>query len=128
MYCLAGGQSAPDPQMVVSEMSDRGAESRWLHVPANAGRWYRVSTDFVEEIKRDLDTLLPAAAPARPVCGDEHEDAYNARVASDSEGHLVLMDRVMISHPGMASPIEFCDLFSDKQRLFHVKRMANRAS
>jgi len=80
------------------------------------------STDFVDEVNRDLDVLLPSAAPALPVWGDEHEDAYNARVASESDGHLALMDKVMISHPGMASPIEFCDLFSDELRLIHVKR------
>ena len=49
------------------------------------------STDFVDEVNRDLDVLLPSAAPALPVWGDEHEDAYNARVASESDGHLALM-------------------------------------
>lgn len=122
VYCLA--EDNPQPihkwsflKCLTAELNHDG--SMYL---LNAGKWYRVSTDFVEEIKRDLDTLLPASGPALPVWGDEHEDAYNARVASDSEGHLVLMDRVMISHPGMASPIEFCDLFSDERRLFHVKR------
>jgi uncharacterized protein (TIGR04141 family) len=32
------------------------------------------------------------------------------------------MDCVMIKHPGMPSPIEFCDLYSDNRRLIHVKR------
>lgn len=122
VYCLA--EDNPHPihkwsflKCLTAELNHDG--SMYL---LNAGKWYRVSTDFVDEIKRDLETLLPASAPALPVWGDEHEDAYNARVASDSEGHLVLMDRVMISHPGMASPIEFCDLFSDERRLIHVKR------
>ena len=122
VYCLA--EDNPHPihkwpflKCLTAELNHEG--SMYL---LNAGKWYRVSTDFVEEIKRDLDTLLPASAPTLPVWGDEHEDAYNARVSGDSEGHLVLMDRVMISHPGMASPIEFCDLFSDERRLFHVKR------
>ena len=88
----------------------------------NAGKWYHVSTDFVEEVNRDLASLLPDSPDSLPVWGDEHEDAYNARVAGDSGGHLVLMDRVMVSHPAMASPIEFCDLFSDDRRLIHVKR------
>jgi len=122
VYCLAEDnphpiQKWPFLKCLTAELNHDGC----MYL-LNAGKWYRVSTDFVEEIKRDLDALLPASAPTLPVWGDEHEDAYNARVSGDSEGHLVLMDRVMISHPGMASPIEFCDLFSDERRLFHVKR------
>lgn len=88
----------------------------------NSGKWYRVSTDFVGEVNRDLVALLPESGPSLPIWGDEYEGAYNARVASDSAGHLVSMDQVMIAHPGMPSPIEFCDLFSDDRRLIHVKR------
>jgi uncharacterized protein (TIGR04141 family) len=122
VYCLAEDNPYPIHKWsflkcLTAELNHDG--SMYL---LNAGKWYRVSTDFVEEIKRDLDSLLPASSPTLPVWGDEHEDAYNARVSGDSGGHLVLMDRVMISHPGMASPIEFCDLFSDERRLIHVKR------
>jgi uncharacterized protein (TIGR04141 family) len=35
---------------------------------------------------------------------------------------MALLDCVMISHAGMASPIEFCDLFTNDRRLIHVKR------
>ena len=122
VYCLS--EDNPHPihkwsflKCLAAELSHDG--TMYL---LNAGKWYRVSTDFADEINRDLDVLLPNSAPTLPVWGDEHEDAYNARVASESEGHLVLMDRVMISHSGMASPIEFCDLFSDELRLIHVKR------
>ena len=122
VYCLA--EDNPHPirkwsflKCLTAELQQDGA----MYL-LNAGKWYRVSTDFVEEIDRDLETLLPASGPSLPVWGDEYEGDYNARVAGESAGHLALMDQVMISHPGMASPIEFCDLFSDERRLFHVKR------
>jgi uncharacterized protein (TIGR04141 family) len=89
----------------------------------NAGRWYRVSREFVQEVDQDIASLLQATSgSSMPEWGDEHEGAYNERIASSSSGHLALMDQVMIQHDGMASPIEFCDLFSDDRRLIHVKR------
>src|SRR3569833_817621 len=77
VYCMA--EDNPHPihkwsflKCLTAELNHDG--SMYL---LNAGKWYRVSTDFVEEINRDLDVLLPSAAPALPVWGDEHEDAYN---------------------------------------------------
>jgi len=122
VYCMA--EDNPHPvhkwtflKCLTAELNQDG--SMYL---LNAGKWYRVSADFVDEIERDLTALLPESPPSLPVWGDENEGEYNARVAGGSDGHLMLMDKVMISHPGMASPIEFCDLFSDERRLFHVKR------
>jgi uncharacterized protein (TIGR04141 family) len=89
----------------------------------NAGKWYRVSREFVAEVDQELASLLDATSNSTmPHWGDEYEDAYNARVASGSSGRLALMDQVMVQHDGMPSPIEFCDLFSDDHRLIHVKR------
>lgn len=89
----------------------------------NAGRWYRVSKEFVEEIDQEIASLLEASSiSTMPIWGDEHEDAYNVRVASGSDGRLALMDKVMVQHDGMPSPIEFCDLFSIDRQLIHVKR------
>jgi uncharacterized protein (TIGR04141 family) len=72
-------------------------------------------------VDADVSAIV-ASSSSMPNWGDEHEDAYNKRVALKSAGKLVLMDCVMIKHPGMASPIEFCDLYSDDCRLIHVKR------
>jgi uncharacterized protein (TIGR04141 family) len=89
----------------------------------NAGKWYRVSREFVQEVDEELASLLEVTSTSTmPIWGDEHEDAYNARVSRDSSGRLALMDQVMIKHAGMPSPIEFCDLFSDDRKLIHVKR------
>jgi uncharacterized protein (TIGR04141 family) len=89
----------------------------------NAGKWYRMSREFVAEVDQELASLLDAtSASTMPDWGDEYEDAYNARVACGSAGRMALMDQVMVHHDGMPSPIEFCDLFSDDQRLIHVKR------
>jgi uncharacterized protein (TIGR04141 family) len=106
----------PFLQCLTAEVSLKGAT--YL---LNANTWYRVSRDFMEEVDQDLRTISTSDI-VLPHWGDEHEDAYNSRAANQSSGRIALMDRVMISHPGMASPIEFCDLYSRDHRLVHVKR------
>jgi uncharacterized protein (TIGR04141 family) len=122
VYCMADDNPHPVQKWTFLKCLTAELDQEGSMYLLNAGKWYRVSTNFVEEIERDLTALLPDSPPSLPVWGDENEGAYNARVAGESDGHLFLMDKVMISHPGMASPIEFCDLFSDEHRLFHVKR------
>ena len=122
VYCMADGNPHPVHQWsflkcLTAELKLDG--SMYL---LNAGKWYRISSDFVDEVNRDLNVLLPDSPPSLPVWGDEHEGAYNGRIAADSGGRLALMDQVMILHPGMPSPVEFCDLFSTDRQLFHVKR------
>src|SRR4029077_910475 len=121
VYCMAEGNPHPTRawpflQCLTAELSgDTG-----VHM-LNGGAWYRVSSDFVSQIEADISALVPSSI-LMPNWGDEREDAYNKRVALKSGGKLALMDCVMVKHSGMASPIEFCDLYSDDRRLIHVKR------
>lgn len=87
----------------------------------NSGTWYRVDSEYAKQVDADLEGIQSAALPISD-WGDEKEDAYNARMAAKSNGKLALMDRVMVRHPGMASPIEFCDLYSADRQMIHVKR------
>lgn len=122
VYCIAEGN--PHPIHAWSFLKCLTAEvivNSHMYL-LNAGTWCRISTEFLGEIEQDLQTLLYSSPVALPTWGDEHEDVYNSRVAGQSGGHLALMDCVMISHSGMPSPVEFCDLYSDDQRLVHVKR------
>jgi uncharacterized protein (TIGR04141 family) len=121
VYCMEEGnphpkQAWPFLQCLTAELSGNGG----VHM-LNGGTWYRVSNDFVSQVDADISTLVPSSIPM-PNWGDEREDAYNKRIAFKSAGKWALMDCVMIKHSGMASPIEFCDLYTDDRRLVHVKR------
>ena len=121
VYCMANGN--PHPTNSWSFLHCLTAEVRnkeGLHI-LNANTWYRVSDDFVQQVDADV-AEIDSSSSVLPTWGDEREDAYNERVALASGGRIALLDCVMISHPGMASPIEFCDLYSDDRRLIHVKR------
>ena len=121
VHCMA--ENKPHPQHTWTFLKCLTAElatPNGVHV-LNAGTWYRVSSDFVQQVDADIAALKPSVVTL-PEWGDEHEDAYCERIAKKSKGELALMDRVMIQHAGMASPIEFCDLYSKDRRLIHVKR------
>jgi uncharacterized protein (TIGR04141 family) len=53
---------------------------------------------------------------------DGSETEYNARVANEDRARLALMDTKLIEYPGMASKVEFCDLYSRSREIIHVKR------
>jgi uncharacterized protein (TIGR04141 family) len=121
VFCIANGN--PHPTHTWSFLQCLTAELRvpsGLHI-LNAGAWYRVSDDFVAQVDADVDAI-ESSSSTLPTWGDERENAYNKRIAGASGGSMALLDCVMISHAGMASPIEFCDLYTDDRRLIHVKR------
>jgi uncharacterized protein (TIGR04141 family) len=64
---------------------------------------------------------LTKPMPALPPYEDASEGAYNARVARECRG-VVLVDKKMLCHGGGPSRIEFCDLFTDAKQMIHVKR------
>ena len=121
VFCISKGNPQPVMewtflQCLSAEVSISGA--RYL---LNAGTWYRVDTDFAKQVEVDISDI-PMSTIVLGNWGDETEAAYNIRTARNSKGILCCMDRVMVSHAGMVSPIEFCDLFSVKGEMIHVKR------
>jgi uncharacterized protein (TIGR04141 family) len=121
VFCITNGN--PHPTHTWSFLQCLTAELRipaGLHI-LNASTWYRVSDDFVRQVDTDVDAIESSSSPL-PTWGDERENEYNRRISRASRGSMALMDCVMISHAGMASPIEFCDLYTDDRRLIHVKR------
>ncbi len=121
VFCMMEG--SPHPRNVWSYLQCLTAEipvDGTLHI-LNAGTWYRVSSSFVHDVDAAVDDI-PATVGGLPVWGDEHEKEYNQRVSGQSAGKYALMDRVMVTHSGMPSPIEFCDLYSTDRRLIHVKK------
>lgn len=87
----------------------------------NAETWYRISRDYQKQV--DADVLnIPSGSLPLTEWGDENEAEYNTRMARKGKGAVALMDKVMVTHPGMPSPIEFCDLYSKDHHMIHVKR------
>lgn len=120
VFCIAQGQTHPIRDWTFLHCLTAEIRMGELYL-LNAGTWYRVDSDYAKQVDVDLEGIQSATLPVSE-WGDEKEDAYNARMASKSKGRLALMDRVMVSHPGMASPIEFCDLYSTDRQMIHVKR------
>lgn len=121
VFCIAQGQTHPIKdwtflRCLTAEMR-MGNELYLL----NSSTWYRIDSDYAKQIDADLEDIQSMTLPVSE-WGDENEAAYNSRMALRSKGQLALMDRVMVSHPGMASPIEFCDLYSTDRQMIHVKR------
>ena len=121
VFSIAKGSSQPVNawtflQCLTAELKVNG-ETNIL----NACAWYRISRAYVKQVDDDLKTIARGNLPLTD-WGDENEGEYNTRMVRKSKGALALMDKVMVSHPGMASPIEFCDLYSKDKKLIHVKR------
>lgn len=87
----------------------------------SGGKWYRLTRDFVTEIN-DAYKRIPRYKHDLPPFEDKSETLYNARAAQTNPGHYALMDAKNIRHGGMRDSIEFCDLFTTKKELLHIKQ------
>ena len=92
-----------------------------VHILSN-GKWYQVESSFAEEVSNSFDSLKEKSAGIDlPDCKKgEHEAAYNERVAKELP-ETCSMDGDLIYHGGVNQKIEFCDLFTKKGELIHVK-------
>jgi len=84
------------------------------------GRWYRVAPGFVTRVDRDVRGIGETAFEF-PRYEHASETAYNRSVARGDD-KLALMDAKNIRYGGGASQIEFCDLYTNKKQMLHVKR------
>lgn len=87
------------------------------------GKWYEIDKDFVESIEESYARIVASSTDIDLIAAhlDEHEDAYNARLALSIE-NSVLMDRKNIRYGGGASSIEFCDVYDAESKTFiHIK-------
>lgn len=85
----------------------------------NDGDWYHLDSGFV----KDVDTFyqgIPPSILTLPNFGTWNEPTYLKEVCK-TNSTLALMDRKMILIGGGKSRVEFCDLFSRKRDIIHVK-------
>ncbi len=121
VYCISSTDSVPIGkwnylQCLTAEIDHDGA----LFL-LNGGMWYRINSDFAEQVK-DYCRQISEPTIVLPNWGDENEGAYNRRVVGVSSENFQLLDCKLVRHPGMPTPIEFCDLISDQKHLVHIKR------
>lgn len=100
--------------------------AQFAHAGAEAvltnGKWYRVDSDFANQIDNEIEQLPETAIGLPPGWVGEDEGSYNKRVAQSDPGRFALMDAVSIRHGGGQSQIEFCDIYARDKVLIHVKR------
>lgn len=87
----------------------------------SGGKWYIVDTDYVQTVNDSFRTT-PQYEKTLPGYDHMSETEYNSRVASLSPNDYALMDRKFIYHGGGQSKFEFCDLYTLKKDIIHVKR------
>ncbi|MCG7978163.1 MAG: TIGR04141 family sporadically distributed protein [Candidatus Thiodiazotropha endolucinida] len=83
------------------------------------GLWYRVNTNFEEEINSYLQHL-DSYEFEFPLYTHDREEEYNAYV-KDSHNNIELMDKEPVKVGGPYDKLEFCDLIKDTFEFIHVK-------
>ena len=87
----------------------------------SAGKWYRVARDFVQGVNRDF-SQIPRFDQVLPEYCHESEGSYNECVARSDPGTFALLDKQNIPYGGGPNRIEFCDLYTSRRDIIHVKR------
>lgn len=86
----------------------------------SSGKWFQVDVDFVADVEERLGRIRVVDIALPPALTGEAEGTYNARVAGEVLG-VVLLDKVPFKPRGARTTIEIADL-AIGNRLVHVKR------
>ena len=92
------------------------------HYLLNNGKWYDVEEDFRTRIETAYEAIPRRKQPLPASTDGEKERAYNERVRDTAPQLYAFMDGKTIPYPDPRSPIELCDLYTNKRELIHVKR------
>ena len=96
------------------------ANDEKTYILTNA-KWYEIDNNFVQEIESEYTNLLNKNCPVvLPDYNHDNEGDYNAKTPTNNPD-LFCMDKKLIHHGGAYNKIEFCDLFSIKREMIHVK-------
>jgi len=86
----------------------------------NDGDWYNIEGSFVNEVQQ-FYAAIPTSKIALPPYGTKTEPEY-LKAAAAGNPSFALMDRKEVMIGGGRSRVEFCDLYSSKREIIHVKR------
>lgn len=87
----------------------------------SAGKWYAITKNLADLVDQFFNAL-PTYDKSLPDYSDDDEEAYNIRVAGQSDGSLQLMDQKFVRVSGRTNNIEFCDLYGVDKDIIHVKK------
>ncbi|MEZ5963063.1 MAG: TIGR04141 family sporadically distributed protein [Planctomycetota bacterium] len=122
IYCVSASQNSvinewPLYRCVYAELES----SKGTHFLDN-GKWYRIDTDLVSRVDREVRRIKSTKLALVHYQDGETEDKYNERLASSKPSQYTLMDRKMVRYGGGRSQIEFCDVYTKSKAMLHVKR------
>lgn len=122
VFCISTETDAPKAEWPVYKCIYAELDRDGRTFLLSGGRWYEVSIDYVTEVNRSM-RRIPASSRLRlPDYDDPSESEYNRRVYEMDRSTYALMDRKNIQYGGGASKIEFCDLYTRRNEIVHVKR------
>jgi uncharacterized protein (TIGR04141 family) len=84
----------------------------------NAGKWYIVQNDFVKQVNDSFEKV-PRYARAFMDYDQPNEGEYNKALVASDRNQFCLMDKNLTY---LGGAMEFCDIFSKKKELVHIKR------
>lgn len=102
---------------------DSGTETFLL----NNGKWYRISSDFLQSVNRSFDEVVGDSVQL-PDYSHSDEEAYNVAVADGAPDAFALMDQKFVRYPTARDQVEFCDLYSRSRQMIHIKRYRGSAT
>jgi uncharacterized protein (TIGR04141 family) len=91
------------------------------------GRWFEIEKSFAKRVRAFVKSLPAPKALLPDAKSGESEEKYNKRIAR-GDSDLVCLDRVLVKPADGVTPIEFCDLFSKRKELIHVKKKTRSAT
>lgn len=86
----------------------------------NNGKWYRINTDFVQNIN-EFYANATISDIQLPNYSHSNEGEYNNAAVKTSE-MFFCMDKKLISTGVSQNNIEFCDIYTSRKQMVHIKR------
>lgn len=128
VFCISAETDAPKAdwpvyKCIYAEL-DRAGRTYLL----NGGRWYQVARDYVREVDQAVRRIPSSSTIVFPQYDDPSEAAYNTRLERADPAMFALMDRRTVRYGGGSSRIEFCDLYTRRREMVHVKRYGGSSS
>lgn len=93
------------------------------HYCLNNGVWYKVNSDFVNEIENDYQNTCVCDIEF-PDNHNEKEKIYNINFANSCDPYINMDCNLVIPRTGR-SKVELCDTLTDKKELIHTKQGAS---
>jgi len=122
VFCISAETDAPKSEWSVYKCIYAELDRNRRTYLLNGGRWYEVARDYVREVDSALRRIPRSTNLTLPGFTDRNEREYNRRVRESDPANYAIMDRRMIRYGGGSSQIEFCDLYTRRKQIVHVKR------